>query len=122
MSNKSRLQENNTNLQALIDKANALPDAGGGNSGTGTSSVTIEYNPSGWMTNIEVHYLTPDGFRTNEKLRESNIISVMNGFLIFYDSMGEEHLCEYSGGVTELVSNNGINTFNVTGDCSITIS
>jgi hypothetical protein len=29
MSNKSRLQTNNTNLQSLIDKANALPDAGG---------------------------------------------------------------------------------------------
>jgi hypothetical protein len=29
MSNKSRLQTNNTNLQALIDKANALPEAGG---------------------------------------------------------------------------------------------
>lgn len=28
MSNKTRLQTNNTNLQALIDKANALPDAG----------------------------------------------------------------------------------------------
>jgi len=27
MSNKSRLQTNNTNLQALIDKANNLPDA-----------------------------------------------------------------------------------------------
>jgi hypothetical protein len=30
MSNKSRLQTNNTNLQALIGKANALPEAGGG--------------------------------------------------------------------------------------------
>lgn len=30
MSNKSRLQTNNTNLQALIDKANALPNVGGG--------------------------------------------------------------------------------------------
>lgn len=30
MSNKTRLQTNNTNLQALIDKANALPDAGSG--------------------------------------------------------------------------------------------
>lgn len=28
MSNKTRLQTNNTNLQSLIDKANSLPDAG----------------------------------------------------------------------------------------------
>ena len=30
MSNKTRLQTNNENLQALIGKANALPNAGGG--------------------------------------------------------------------------------------------
>ena len=45
MSNKSRLQTNNTNLQALINKANALPDAGsgdgGGSSGGGIESCTI---------------------------------------------------------------------------------
>lgn len=44
MSNKSRLQTNNTNLQALIDKANALPDAGSGGSGGAsleTCTVTI---------------------------------------------------------------------------------
>ena len=33
MSNKIQLQTNNTNLQALIDKANALPDAGSGSGG-----------------------------------------------------------------------------------------
>ena len=42
MSNKSRLQTNNTNLQALIDKANALPDAGGsGGASVETCTVTI---------------------------------------------------------------------------------
>lgn len=30
MSNKSRLQTNNTNLESLIEKANTLPDAGAG--------------------------------------------------------------------------------------------
>jgi hypothetical protein len=41
MSNKTRLQTNNINLQALIDKANALPDAGGEGS-VETCTVTIE--------------------------------------------------------------------------------
>ena len=44
MSNKSRLQTNNTNLQALINKANNLPDAGSGGSDGGsveTCAVTI---------------------------------------------------------------------------------
>lgn len=39
MSNKSRLQTNNTNLQELIGKANALPDADSG-SGDGASVET----------------------------------------------------------------------------------
>ena len=45
MSNKSRLQTNNTNLQALINKANALPEAGGGGSGgsVNTCTVTVLY-------------------------------------------------------------------------------
>lgn len=41
MSNKSRLQTNNTNLQELIGKANALPDAGSG-SGEDLDSVITE--------------------------------------------------------------------------------
>lgn len=42
MSNKTRLQTNNTNLQALINKANALPDAGSGGGSAETCTVTIE--------------------------------------------------------------------------------
>lgn len=45
MSNKSRLQANNTNLQALITKANNLPDAGGGAGGDiETCTVTFTSN------------------------------------------------------------------------------
>lgn len=41
MSNKTRLQTNNTNLQALIDKANALPDAEGGSGGAETCTLNV---------------------------------------------------------------------------------
>lgn len=42
MSYNSRLQTNNTNLQALIEKANTLPDAGGGSEGSiETCDVTV---------------------------------------------------------------------------------
>ena len=41
MSNKSRLQTNNSNLQSLIDKANALPNAGSGSGSVETCTVTI---------------------------------------------------------------------------------
>lgn len=43
MSNKSRLQTNNTNLQALIDKANALPDAGGGSGGGSVETCAVGF-------------------------------------------------------------------------------
>lgn len=43
MSNKTRLQTNNINIQSLIDKANSLPDAGSGGGGSAESyTVTIE--------------------------------------------------------------------------------
>ena len=42
MSNKSRLQTNNENLQLLIDKANELPDAGSGG-GVETCMVAFSY-------------------------------------------------------------------------------
>ena len=40
MSNKTRLQTNNENLQSLIDKANVLPDVGGSEN-VETCTVTI---------------------------------------------------------------------------------
>jgi hypothetical protein len=48
MSNKTQLQTNNTNLDALITRVNAakdtaasLPEAGGGSSGEGFETVTV---------------------------------------------------------------------------------
>jgi hypothetical protein len=61
MSNKTRLQTNNTNLQALIDKANALPEAGGGSSGgsvetySGSITATLVMSPD--LSQITVFYM-----------------------------------------------------------------
>jgi hypothetical protein len=55
MSNKIRLQTNNTNLQALIDKANTLPDAGGSGGGS-VETCTVKFGgktPPG----TEIYYL-----------------------------------------------------------------
>ena len=41
MSNKSRLQTNNINLQELIDKANALPDAGSDSGGGNIATCNV---------------------------------------------------------------------------------
>lgn len=42
MSYKEQLQTNNENLQVLIDKANSLPDAGGGDVEFETWILTLE--------------------------------------------------------------------------------
>jgi hypothetical protein len=56
MSNKSRLQINNTNLQALIDKANALPDAGSGSGGS-VETCTVTINKTGAFS-VRAYYTT----------------------------------------------------------------
>ena len=73
MSNKSRLQTNNTNLQALITKANNLPDAGGGAGGGDLETVTISLlglaDPASF-----VHYL--DGSMALNSVEMSAYMSI----------------------------------------------
>ena len=62
MSNKLRLQANNTNLQELINKANALPDAGGSSGGGRVETCTVTLNVVGSL-NVDISFicLEPDG-------------------------------------------------------------
>lgn len=69
MSNKQRLQTNNTNLQSLIDKANTLPDVG---SGSVTPVVicpklTILGSPNMWDIGAEL-YLQKVAYYSNNEL------------------------------------------------------
>ena len=57
MSNKSRLQTNNTNLQALIDKANSLPDAGSGGSG-GVETYNLIFQSNGTVKLSYIRYVS----------------------------------------------------------------
>ena len=65
MSNKTRLQTNNANLQSLINKANALPDAGSGGGSIETCTVTITEFSNNihayCYTAFENNVLTPKG-------------------------------------------------------------
>ena len=63
MSNKTTLQsnnalisQNNTDLQALIDTANALPEAGGGGTTVETCTVTINAKRLSYGTSILLGY------------------------------------------------------------------
>lgn len=84
MSNKTRLQDNNTALQSLIDKANSLPDAGsGGGSSSGNSA--------------DVCSLFVD-FSANVNSAGISYVSFENG--------------EFDGGLIQLTSNNSTITIN----------
>lgn len=63
MSNKTRLQTNNTNLQALIDKANSLPDAdsGGGSGGGSVETCTVRIIADSPVQNFDTYYLNANG-------------------------------------------------------------
>lgn len=75
MSNKTRLQTNNTNLQSLIDKANALPDAG---SGGVTSWNDLTDKPFG---TIGISTLVVDLQELNEKINAGTAIMSSDGSL-----------------------------------------
>lgn len=89
MSNKSRLQTNNTNLQALINKANALPDAGSGGSGANieTCTVTITtalgYIHSVLATQYQNEQIT--GYQEKDLLTNTlTILNVVKGSIISF--------------------------------------
>lgn len=100
MSNKTRLQTNNTNLQALIDKANALPEAGSGGGSVETCTVTVTFtggNPDNiWISGVQfaddniqpftfIHYVNDDEefvspFSIFNIVKDSPLVIIGNGF------------------------------------------
>lgn len=60
MSYLTQLQTNNTNLQACIDKANALPEAGSGGGGS-VETCTVTINSEEEDNIIDIMYLSNTG-------------------------------------------------------------
>ena len=90
MSNKSRLQTNNTNLQNLINKANALPNAGSGGSSGGVETCTVEIICDGPTSGEEIIYYT-DGSSTLKSapfpnFMESSSVTVLKNSIICVSS------------------------------------
>jgi hypothetical protein len=76
MSNKTRLQTNNTNLQALIDKANALPDAGG--SSIETCEVVLHddtFSVTWYYTDAEMSIKTFKGVHTEITVAKNTTVT-----------------------------------------------
>ena len=89
MSNKSRLQTNNTNLQLLINKANALPNAGSG-SGGAVETCIVQIICDGPTSGEEIIYYT-DGSGTLKSapfpnFMESNSVTVLKNSIICVSS------------------------------------
>ena len=63
MSQKTDLQSNNTDLQAILATINALPSAGGGGSSEAVvHTVTLDvYNDLGWSGGGYIYYINAEG-------------------------------------------------------------
>lgn len=85
MSNKSRLQTNNINIQALIDKANSLPDAGsgGGGSSGGTVTVLVSGRPE---PETHIYYIDSDFNLRTELLQGEKTYNIFDKSLFFMQS------------------------------------
>ena len=106
--NKERLQQNNINLQTLIGKANALPDAGSGGSAIETCTITISTLP---QPDTSLYYV--DGsmnFCKADNIMKGNSFTALKNSIIIVTSND----INVSG--TTLKSKFGLNSiFQVTG-------
>ena len=129
MSNKTRLQTNNTNLQALITKANNLPDAGAGGGGFQTYSVTVNASALSGLYALIVGYTKPDGTYYEDVLgvtgRSTQTYTDVSGGLLLYDGMlsglFSHYMPSYDGGVVPSMNGADFAIFNVTGNGTITL-
>jgi len=119
MSNKTRLQTNNTNLQALIDKANALPDAGGGSGGGGDlETCTLTLSSMGVPTGDEIVYYIDDTLTLQQSsfpaFRQSKSVIVMKNSIIFV-----EYASEISGSIASIGTGTSHQGFFISGDATL---
>ena len=118
MSNKSRLQTNNTNLQALIDKANALPDAGGGSVESCTITIVPDVmmapgSPTYWYTDAET--MTIKSLST----QDATITVPKNSIIVIIDWSSYSTA---TGSCSQIFYQNMCTAYQITGDCAFQYS
>lgn len=116
MSNKSRLQTNNTNLQELINKANALPDAGGGGGSVESCTITITpyimlapTSPTYWYTDAET--ITIKSLST----QDATIAVPKNSIIVI---LGWSSDSTTTGSCSQIFYNSMYAAYQITGDCA----
>ena len=121
MSNKSRLQTNNTNLQALIDKANALPDAGGSGGGSvETCTITVMLD-SPAPTFPQIIYTNTNMQIVSEDLEGQLSLTVVKGTILI-SSGGSSDDAVVSGDAERIGYGGGRAMFKINGDATISVS
>jgi hypothetical protein len=87
MSNKTRLQTNNINLQNLITKANNLPDAGSGGGSVETCTLILNGEGPGF-SDAAIYYLNSSNALiadTFPNFNESKTYTILkNSIIVFY--------------------------------------
>ena len=122
MSNKTQLQTNNTNLDALITRVNAakntaasLPSAGGSSGGGETCTLTIEADgPNEYYTGTLV-YMNYAG----EYVQLANFhgsIPIMKNSILVVSHLGSN--IAY-GNITKITDTSYVYIYYVTGDCYV---
>lgn len=112
MSNKTRLQTNNNNLQSILNKVNALPEAGSGGGSVESCTVRLVSNGPGDCT---VYYVSPTNGVTSisfKGMMEEPSITVQKNTILCWATGS---LISVTGSATKLYGG----AINVAGDCSV---
>lgn len=82
MSYNTELQSNNTELQAILDAVNALPEAGTGGGGS-VEAVNINVMAAApWGVTSTVYYVDPSGAQQTLSQTEGTITVMKNSLLL----------------------------------------
>ena len=120
MSNRTRLQANNTNLQSLIEKANALPDAG---ENIKTCTITIADITEVFNTNFQIYYIDSNGNHAHTYTsKDATTILATCGLITIYDMVGNAIDCNCSGEATLAFLGYDTCAYYVSGDCQINVT
>lgn len=130
MSNKTTLQSNNalisqsnTNLQALINTANALPDAGSGGSGGGSvETCTITITPDGMISPDSPTYWYTDAETMTIKSLSTQKATIMvpkNSIIVIVNWTSSSMV---TGSCNRIFYSGGHTAYQITGDCAFKCS
>ena len=122
MSNKTRLQTNNTSLQSLIEKANVLPDAGSSGGGN-VETCRVSWLGPGNIPSMHLLKYKENAFNVytiynNDSIYEDDVVKGSIAVIILDES--DQLDLEY--GITLLGDYNPVYVLGINEDCQFSFS